>query len=541
MAIEGALSDVGLADICQLLALGRHTGCLTVNDRSNFGYVYFEKGRIIHATVLNRPDRLGDLLVKNGVITREQLSGAMASQAQGSGKKLGQILVEMGALTQEAITRYVTLQIEEAVYYLFTWQEGSFHFDKDARPEADDALLVNLSADSLLMEGARRVDEWSVIEKKIKSMDMIFALDRDPREGEEKIELSEVLTKILPLLDGDHSVSEIVDESGQVEFEVAKAIYELVQPGFARQVGTRHKQAAEIDIGEGAGADQHLNLAEAFYRSGMVEDAERELKKAAELDPGNARVLSRLALIYLKQRQAQEAYRALDTIQGPEGLSYAVLRNQALALEMMGRFKEALEVLDAAQEMEGKDPGVLLARGIVELKAQQPVAAWATLQRYRVKLGDETPPARFFAYGVLAAAMAGDRERAVAVGREGLKYHSDDPAILVNLGAALERQGELDAAEALFLRAASEMPAPPQAHKNLGDLAYRRGDTAGARAHFEKAIKIAPMLGDDIYLKLGNLAYKEGDRDWALLLWRRAQDINPKNEVVRTNLELLTT
>ena len=53
MAIEGSLSDVSLADICQLLALGRKTGCLTITDRSDFGYVYFRDGRVIHASVLN--------------------------------------------------------------------------------------------------------------------------------------------------------------------------------------------------------------------------------------------------------------------------------------------------------------------------------------------------------------------------------------------------------------------------------------------------------------------------------------------------------
>ena len=44
MAIEGSLHDVGLADICQLLWMGLKTGCLTMTDRSNFGYMYFKRG-----------------------------------------------------------------------------------------------------------------------------------------------------------------------------------------------------------------------------------------------------------------------------------------------------------------------------------------------------------------------------------------------------------------------------------------------------------------------------------------------------------------
>ena len=77
MAIEGNLAHVGLADICQLLAMGRKTGCLTVKDEGNLGYVHFEAGRVIYATVMNRPERLGDLLVASGAIEREQLGAAL--------------------------------------------------------------------------------------------------------------------------------------------------------------------------------------------------------------------------------------------------------------------------------------------------------------------------------------------------------------------------------------------------------------------------------------------------------------------------------
>ena len=92
MAIEGALSDVSLADISQLLAMGRKTGCLSLTDQGNFGYIYFEDGRVVYASVVDRPDRLGELLVKNEVIDRDQLSAAMEKQAHERGKKLGKLL-----------------------------------------------------------------------------------------------------------------------------------------------------------------------------------------------------------------------------------------------------------------------------------------------------------------------------------------------------------------------------------------------------------------------------------------------------------------
>jgi len=53
-------------------------------------------------------------------------------------------------------------------------------------------------------------------------------------------------------------------------------------------------------------------------------------------------------------------------------------------------------------------------------------------------------------------------------------------------------------------------------------------------------VKLSPRLGDDVYLRLGTMAYKANDRDVALLLWRRASDINPHNEAVSANLEMLS-
>ncbi len=540
MAIEGSLADVGLADICQLLALGRKTGCLTVTDRSNFGYMYFDKGRVIHAMVLSRPVRLGEVLVKNGAITPEQLTEAMVTQAHAPSNRLGQILLERGDIGEEDLKKFITIQVEEAVYYLFTWEQGQFHFDPDTSPDEEDAIRVSLNMDSLLMEGARRVDEWSVIEKKIPSLDLVFALERDPTEDDD-LELSRTQEKVIPLLDGERSVHDLVEDSGLVEFDVAKAVYGLIQAGFLSRVGKRQRE------GEGEGPVQevralhHQQLADAFYRAGMLEDAARELGAAVELDPKNTAARGRLAIVRLKAGDLQGAVQDLEIIVGAGAGGAATLTNKAVALQLAGRFDEALAAIDAAERAEPGEAKLLLTRGIVELKARNPEAAWKTFEAYRMALGDDPPPAIFFAYAILAAGMSGDFPLALRLGREGLAAFPDHPAILVNMGAVLDRGGETAAAKSLFERAASLIPSPAQAEKNLGDLAYRRGDHEIARSHYEKAIKLAPNLGDDVYLKLGNLAYNDGDGDWAQRLWGRARELNPQNEVVQTNLELLAS
>src|SRR5438477_9612471 len=177
MAIRGSLKEASLPDVLQLLAMGKKTGCLSVTHRSNFGNIYFERGRISYASIVNRRDRLGDVLVKSGAIAQSQLDAAIGLQDRRRDKRLGELLVEMGALRIEELHDAIEVQIREAVYFLFTWNQGTFNFEADVVPDQLDHV-VSINPESLLLEGARRVDEWGLIEKKIPTFDLIFEVDR---------------------------------------------------------------------------------------------------------------------------------------------------------------------------------------------------------------------------------------------------------------------------------------------------------------------------------------------------------------------------
>src|SRR5215210_6895099 len=103
MAIKGSLKEASLPDVLQLLTMGKKTGCLAVTHRSNFGYIYFDKGRICFASIVNRRDRLGDILVKSGLISPEQLDYAIGLQSKQRDKRLGDLLVSQDIISREAL------------------------------------------------------------------------------------------------------------------------------------------------------------------------------------------------------------------------------------------------------------------------------------------------------------------------------------------------------------------------------------------------------------------------------------------------------
>src|SRR5258705_13596343 len=180
--------------------------------------------------MVNRRDRLGDILVKHEKISQEQLDAAIHRQAKERDKKLGEILVAQTVITQQDLERYMRMQIEESVYYLFTWTQGTFNFEADVRPEQQD-FLVSINPESLLLEGARRVDEWSLIEKKIPSFDLIFVVDRDRLEISDA-KMTETQDIVLALIDGQPDVATVIEQSSLGEFDVGKSIYGPITPAY---------------------------------------------------------------------------------------------------------------------------------------------------------------------------------------------------------------------------------------------------------------------------------------------------------------------
>jgi tetratricopeptide (TPR) repeat protein len=533
MAIKGSLREASLPDVLQLLAMGKKTGCLSVTHRNNFGYIYFDKGRITYASIVNRRDRIGDMLIKAGAITQEQLSAAIDAQGKVRDKRIGDLLVSLGFITREKLHNHVRIQIEEAVYLLFTWNEGTFNFEADVYPERQD-LLVSINPESLMLEGARRVDEWSLIEKKVPSFDIVF--DADWRKlSSVELALTPEQHAVLQHIDGKRDVARLVEVSGLVEFEVGKALYGLLTANLIHRVG--RKSRVDLKAIPESSTEEHRNLGLAFYKTGIYEDALREFRKLLENEKDDPSALFYTGLILLRQGKWSEAIAALQDAASRPGAKPALYHNLALALERTGRYAEALSALhDATKRGGAKDPHIHTSIGVVSLMMGDVHAADRALTQAKV-LWPEKPSAAWYHYAALAAALLGDLGRALEIVEEGLTHHPRIAALHNNLAAIHERRGSYDEALLAAEHGLADDPAMPQLHKNIGDLYYRAGRYDDAFDAFERAVRADPDLGDDVYVKLGNIRLRRQERDEAVKCWQRALELDPGNAIARTNLE----
>lgn len=245
MPIEGPLQDIGIHDVFQLLDLARKSGRLTVRSdaRENEGTVYFESGAVVHATMRDNPHTLGALLRKAGKVSDRELAAAAEAQKDGDSRRLGEILVAQGAVSRRDVERYMRQQIETVVFDLFSWNEGSFTFADGGASMggADAAIRVNI--ESLLMEGARRIDEWSRMGDRIPNADVVPRLAQPRQSSESFIDLRPGEWAVLALIDGRHSLREIATELAVSEFDVAKTVYGLLSTELI-EVASRNVEAA---------------------------------------------------------------------------------------------------------------------------------------------------------------------------------------------------------------------------------------------------------------------------------------------------------
>ncbi len=223
MALEGSLTDFGLADILQLIYFQRKTGVLTLEGQTDRVRLLFIEGNISAAESKRRTEdnRLGKILVKRGLMAEDELRSILEEQRR-TGSRFAHIVIKRDLVEREIIREILQGQITETVIQIFGWKQGTYEFASQGVPQ-DKELNFSIDTQHLLMEGLRILDEWAVIKGRI-TLDTVFRRRTDSPRG-----LSEEESAIFQYVDGDNDVSTIIDLSAKDNFEVSKILLELME------------------------------------------------------------------------------------------------------------------------------------------------------------------------------------------------------------------------------------------------------------------------------------------------------------------------
>lgn len=177
MSLKGSLDSVNLADIMQLVSNSRQSGRFVLTkDTGGTGYIIIKKGEIIHSEVDNF---------------------------------IG----------------------EDAVFTLISWGNGDFVFETG---EFEANQTISRSVTSLLMEAARRIDEWKLLRKKIGSIDNIPEFNDIDRNERRKISLSTLEWLVISKIDGKKSIQQISEDAGINIYDSSRIIFGMIASGLLK-------------------------------------------------------------------------------------------------------------------------------------------------------------------------------------------------------------------------------------------------------------------------------------------------------------------
>jgi len=279
MGFRGNLRSISLADILQNLALNQQTGTLHVAAYDRAKNLYFRGGQITGLSEERRKGLLlGEVLVGRGMASEHQVRAALRRQGT-SGGRLGEILVEMGIVTLEQIRDLVRFQVEEDIYDLFTWDEATFEFSEGELPEGSESPenteAAGLNIGSLIMEAARRIDEWDRIRAIIPSVREVFVVD-PARRGAHPPDRSAPERVVYGLVDGTRDVDDIVSDSYLPRFEVGQILAHFIEEGSIRSATPEELIAAVGDCRYRGRLGQCVKLYERLLAIGRDTDEVRE-------------------------------------------------------------------------------------------------------------------------------------------------------------------------------------------------------------------------------------------------------------------------
>ncbi len=214
---------------------------LHVSKGSSDKLVYFAGGQVSGALTQHstseeseiRWNKLGNLLVREEIISEEDRDQAMAELSNQPNLRFGEILLKLGLIDLAGLRHALIRQAKVTIYSLILYPEGRykiFNGDGSLPPEES----VSLEITTLLREASQHQSEWTAIRQALPSLDTSLGFSTEGRKKLENVSLSPQQEATLILIDGNRTINELCVASAMMDYEVYRFLYLMVKAGVLK-------------------------------------------------------------------------------------------------------------------------------------------------------------------------------------------------------------------------------------------------------------------------------------------------------------------
>lgn len=224
-AIAGDLDAFDVSEILTTMNNEKKTGLLSFFFDDASKSVWLRDGEVVFTSSSLEMDRLGPSLVRAGMISKQQLEEV--TDLVKPGLRLGKLLIDREYITPKDLWQGVKEQVREILFSLFVYTEGEFLFISGELPERN-TMTLGISSHALILMGIRQIEELSRLQQIIPDQEQRFEAVPYPPV----LRLTDHEESILLLVDGTHTVREVIEESKLGEFNTLKALVHLLKAGI---------------------------------------------------------------------------------------------------------------------------------------------------------------------------------------------------------------------------------------------------------------------------------------------------------------------
>lgn len=221
----GNLRHYRFPDILIGLKKSGKTGVLQIDHGNTVRRLFFRQGDVIFASSNLDQERMGDMLLDIGKISRSQFDESVEMMRK-TGKRQGTVLVELGHLSPSELVWSVQYQVEKIIHNLFGLDEGSFIFRDEPLP-LNEVITLQLSIGNLIYNGSKLMGDSEMMIRTLPPAGSVLCVSPDENDLDLMNFLDDKDRTILSLIDGNVTVQDILSLSPLPEQETLKIMFAL--------------------------------------------------------------------------------------------------------------------------------------------------------------------------------------------------------------------------------------------------------------------------------------------------------------------------
>ena len=241
--MNGDIAEGVVPGLLREIYVGRRSGTLHLVRGQERQSLRFRHGHIVNAHTNVPEERLGEMLVRRGLLSEADLARATEVVVRDA-RRLGEVLGEMGLIDASGLEDAVALHVHEMLARVFAWPDGTYAFEEQPEGGPGEELTLKLSTGELILEAVQAVRDPDVVRYSLGDMDRVLLLSGDPLLRFQNLTLSPADGFVLSRVDGVTSAREIVQMIPLPAEQTQRSLLGLLSTGVVEYAGVRRPRDA---------------------------------------------------------------------------------------------------------------------------------------------------------------------------------------------------------------------------------------------------------------------------------------------------------